>query len=232
MEIRNRVKPHILWKVQQGNISFWGNNWSGMGQLAQLLYIQNPGNLLVEDCIKEGAWNIKLLELLVPTNMVQHIREIKIGNTQGQSRAIWRLSTDGFFSCSTAFDLLRQRSGHHQMWKDTWIKHIPFKISFSMWRIWKKKTLVDEIIFRFGQRLDSKCSCCRQPQEETIEHVFNTSPKARAVWTFFSKALGFHSNSQSLYKNTYMEESDNLKFLYQDFVSHSTSLHLLGNMES
>ncbi|KAM3269833.1 hypothetical protein P3S67_029739 [Capsicum chacoense] len=30
MKIKEQVEPHITWKVQQGNSSFWWDNWTGM----------------------------------------------------------------------------------------------------------------------------------------------------------------------------------------------------------
>ena len=36
----------------------------------------------------------------------------------------------------------------------------------------------------------SRCWCCQQPQEESIEHIFVTSPTASKVWNLFMGAAG------------------------------------------
>lgn len=36
----------------------------------------------------------------------------------------------------------------------------------------------------------SRCWCCQQPQEESIEHIFVTSPTASKVWNLFKGVAG------------------------------------------
>lgn len=41
MKIKEQAEPNITWKVQQGNSSFWWDNWTGIRALAKLC--QGPG---------------------------------------------------------------------------------------------------------------------------------------------------------------------------------------------
>ncbi|XP_075087987.1 uncharacterized protein LOC142169942 [Nicotiana tabacum] len=59
-----------------------------------------------------------------------------------------------------------------------WIKGLPFKISFFLWRLWRQKIATDDMWRRQGQMVMSRYWCCQQPQEESIEHIFVISPTA------------------------------------------------------
>lgn len=71
-----------------------------------------------------------------------------------------------------------------------WIKGLPFKISFFLWRLWRRKIATDDMWKRQGQMVMSRCWCCQQPQEESIEHIFVTSPTTSKVWNLFMGAAG------------------------------------------
>ncbi|XP_075095364.1 uncharacterized protein LOC142173644 [Nicotiana tabacum] len=43
---------------------------------------------------------------------------------------------------------------------------------------------------RQGQMVMSRCWCCQHPQEESIEHIFVTTPTASKVWNLFMGAAG------------------------------------------
>lgn len=71
-----------------------------------------------------------------------------------------------------------------------WIKGLPFKISFFLWRLWRRKIATDDMWKRQGQMVMSRCWCYQQPQEESIEHIFVTSPTASKVWNLFKGVAG------------------------------------------
>nr|XP_009773546.1 PREDICTED: uncharacterized protein LOC104223745 [Nicotiana sylvestris] len=91
----------------------------------------------------------------------------------------------GKFSVSSAWQILRHRTDPNQEFKSMWIKGLPFKISFFLWRLWRKKIATDDIWRRQGQMVMSRCLCCQQPQEESIEHIFITSPTASKLKLLF-----------------------------------------------
>ncbi|XP_019256312.1 PREDICTED: uncharacterized protein LOC109234702 [Nicotiana attenuata] len=69
-----------------------------------------------------------------------------------------------------------------------WIKGLPFKISFLLWRLWRWKIASDDMWRRQGKMVMSRCWCCQQ--EESIEHIFVTSPTASKLWNLFMGAAG------------------------------------------
>lgn len=71
-----------------------------------------------------------------------------------------------------------------------WIQGLPFKISFSLWRLWKKKLPVDEIVAKSSIAMVSRSRCCTYPQQKTIKHLFLTGQFVKDIWTHFTAAAG------------------------------------------
>ncbi|XP_070035218.1 uncharacterized protein [Nicotiana tomentosiformis] len=94
------------------------------------------------------------------------------------------------FNVSSAWQILRHRADPNQDFKLMWIKGLPFKISFFLWRLWRQKIVIDDIWRRQGKMVMSRCWCYQQPQEESIEHIFVTSSIASKVWNLFMGATG------------------------------------------
>ncbi|XP_059285588.1 uncharacterized protein LOC132039055 [Lycium ferocissimum] len=53
-----------------------------------------------------------------------------------------------------------------------------------------QKLPVDDVLARMGISIVSNWSCCSQPQQETLEHIFLTGDYAAAVWKVFTDAAG------------------------------------------
>lgn len=145
MIIKKDIEPYILWKVNEGNISFSWDNWAGIGPLGS--YIQRdkkPGNMKLMKCIRDNIWDEDALSRLVPLNLLDHIRKIPIGDRLLRDIPIWIPTSTSVFSCSSAFNCLRMKKEILPLWKDIWKGHIPFKMSFILWRAVKGKLPVDE----------------------------------------------------------------------------------------
>ncbi|XP_060211852.1 uncharacterized protein LOC132639424 [Lycium barbarum] len=73
-----------------------------------------------------------------------------------------------------------------------WVKGLPYKIAFTMWRVWHFKVPLDEVIRSWGYNLSSKCLyCTAESKEETIAHIFMRCQTAQRTWSYFSSAAGF-----------------------------------------
>ncbi|XP_070042850.1 uncharacterized protein [Nicotiana tomentosiformis] len=59
----------------------------------------------------------------------------------------------GKFSVSSAWHILRHRADPNQEFKLMWIKGLPFKISFFLWRMWRQKIATDDMWRRQGQMI-------------------------------------------------------------------------------
>lgn len=110
----------------------------------------------------------------------------------------WRLTSNGQFTCSSAFDNLRKRSFPNSYNSIIWIKEIPFKISFFMWRVLKKLISVDASTLRFQTNLGFNCSCCREAKQETINHLFIASDLAKRVWHQITSPIGLQLTSRNM----------------------------------
>lgn len=76
------------------------------------------------------------------------------------------------------------------------MKGVPSKISFFMWRLWKAKLPLDDWFLRLGYFRTSRCWCCRHPKEETLSHVFLTSPEAKFVWNCIGAPVGIKTKGK------------------------------------
>ncbi|XP_075087565.1 uncharacterized protein LOC142169583 [Nicotiana tabacum] len=85
-----------------------------------------------------------------------------------------------------------------KLYKLFWVKGIPFKISFFMWKLWKAKVPLDDWFLRLGYFTTSRCRCCGNPEEETLPRVFLTSPAARFMWNYFGAPTWIKTEGKQL----------------------------------
>lgn len=76
------------------------------------------------------------------------------------------------FTLKAACDNIRKKDVILQNYKDLWMKGIPFKDSFFLWRLWMKRILIGEILIRNGMCDSVIFCCCEGNVQETIEHLF------------------------------------------------------------
>ncbi|XP_070042443.1 uncharacterized protein [Nicotiana tomentosiformis] len=190
--IRNSVESEIPWKINEAKIAFRLDNWTGQGLLATRMNLEGRlENIMVEDCIMNNNWDMDFINSIVPNYLARVIFKTPIGARNMKDQPVWQLTTSGDFSCSSAWDLLRQKKNEKlQLWKEIWRKDIPFKMSFMLWRLVKRKVPFDEIIINFGQTIVPNYSYCNQPKDETIGHVFITSDLATNIWNFLAGPMG------------------------------------------
>ncbi|XP_059281231.1 uncharacterized protein LOC132034912 [Lycium ferocissimum] len=171
LRIKADVEPHILWRINEAKISFWWDNWTGIGPLA--LHHQsenNPGTLM----------------------------RVEIGQRNKKDQAIWTVNSPGNFTCASTFQVLRKRLPEARIWKCIWNKGIPFKMAFISWRIIKNKLPTYDRIKNYSSNADPMCICCTHPEEETIHHVFIEGELAKKIWKFFGDSLGITTQNQSI----------------------------------
>ncbi|OIT30903.1 putative ribonuclease h protein, partial [Nicotiana attenuata] len=191
MDIRPKVEPHILWKINNEDALFWWDNWSNIGPLANNTSLPNkPGNIKITHFVQDREWNSRILKEYLPEPQVQAILEVRIGPRDHKDQPIWSPTIDGRFSCASAWNILRQRKDRVPHMAMIWRKEIPFKISFFMWRLLNKKLPLDDNMGRFNFQNVSRCTCCRFPREETCHHVFASGDKAKRIWNAMSMPLG------------------------------------------
>ena len=64
---------------QNGNLSFWWDNWTNRGALSMLVdQNTHSKNIKVSDFINSNHWNTSKLYEILPSGLVVHILTIKI----------------------------------------------------------------------------------------------------------------------------------------------------------
>ncbi|XP_075097862.1 uncharacterized protein LOC142175181 [Nicotiana tabacum] len=81
-----------------------------------------------------------------------------------------------------------------------WVKGLPFKISFFLWKVWKAKLSLDDFLRKLGYFMPSKYWCCADPKEESLLHLFFTSNVFRSVWSYFLRRAGIVLDGLSLHQ--------------------------------
>ncbi|XP_019256289.1 PREDICTED: uncharacterized protein LOC109234676 [Nicotiana attenuata] len=175
LNAREEVEHEILWEFKSGTTNIWHENRTGLGVLYHVLPEDFPINEDLQDVaeLRQGeTWDDQLLDQTFNEEIAEHIR-----------LNVHYEGSEGYWIGHTGCQLLQE-------FKLIWIKGLPFKISFFLWRLWRKKIATDDIWRRQGQMVMSRCWCCQQPQEESIEHILITSPTASKVWNLFMGVAG------------------------------------------
>ncbi|KAK6782008.1 hypothetical protein RDI58_019804 [Solanum bulbocastanum] len=195
MRNKHTVENHIQWKIRDGSSSFWWDNWLGVGPLAQYTTDSNRfNNDRISDFMQDGQWKMRKVLQLAPQQHVHRILAMQIQLQHGQKdQAVWKLNTNGNFSVSSAWNIIRETRNKTKINANTWQKYIPFKCSFLLWRAIRNKLPTNEKLANFGVE-PNNCYCCSSPGADTIEHTFNTGNFAMRVWKHFAVSLGIATN--------------------------------------
>ncbi|XP_055823945.1 uncharacterized protein LOC129892399 [Solanum dulcamara] len=194
LEARDLIEYQIWWQVRKGDSLFWFDNWTGLGAL----YYVNPGNTYdarihnVKEMVVQGRWNKKKLMEVLSKDIIDHITQnVTIPKEERDlDRPWWILDTSGEFTIKSTWDFVWLREPQLDIYRFMWIKGLPFKISFFLWRCWKCKIPTDDVLKKINFNLRSKCWCCINPSEDTMHHLFLASNTAKRTWSFFCKAAG------------------------------------------
>ncbi|KAK4717860.1 hypothetical protein R3W88_016198 [Solanum pinnatisectum] len=188
---RSMMEKNIRWKINSGNCSFWWDDWLGVGALGNLTSgISSQNNTKVHHFLTEGKWNEVKLRQHVPPRVVHQILRVDIQIQEGvKDEAIWKHRDDGNFTCSSALEIYRKKKEKLKINTHSWHKHIPFKISFLMWRAIRFKLPTNDKIINFGME-PAKCSCYIRQGWDDINHIFIEGYFATQIWKFFSGLFG------------------------------------------
>ncbi|XP_070004881.1 uncharacterized protein [Nicotiana sylvestris] len=115
-------------------------------------------------------------------------------------KPIWCLEIRGQFTVKSAWEYLRRRKDPALIYDNMWVKELPFKISFFMWKLWKGKLPLDDVIRRMGYYMPSKYWCCVMPKDEILSHVFYRSLTALKVWSYFYSHAGLSLEGFNLHQ--------------------------------
>ena len=152
LNTRQQMEQHIHWRLQAGNCSFWWDNQLGTWPLAHHTSSCNRfNNTTIADFWENGGWNWRKLVKYAPVSHLGSIMATEIPHQQHMpDQALWKLSSHGSFSCSTAWEEIRNKKAKNNLNSLLWHKFIPFKSSFLLWRTLKGKLPTNEKLSNFG----------------------------------------------------------------------------------
>ncbi|XP_070005983.1 uncharacterized protein [Nicotiana sylvestris] len=146
----------------------------------------------VHDVTLDGEWDVDKLFEMLPEDLAIHILE-KIKPPSPQQvldMPCWMLETRRYFSVKSAWEYTRRRDEPRTAYRMIWVKGLPFKIAFFMWKVWKAKLPLDDFLKKVGYCMPSKCWCCVQPDEESLQHLFFRSETSKTTWKYFLSREG------------------------------------------
>ncbi|XP_019252907.1 PREDICTED: uncharacterized protein LOC109231725 [Nicotiana attenuata] len=205
LECRDIIEHKILWQPRMGSALFWYENWTGLGSL----YFVTPPDFVCDetvhniyDVVQNGQWDEERIKEILPEDIAAHI----LDNIQPPVECekidnhVWMLETRGEFSVKSAWDYLRRRQNPSNAYRNIWVKGLPFKIAFFMWKVWRNKLPLDDFFRKLGYLMASKCWCCTEPKEETMQHLFFTSYAANKVWRYYLGHAGISMEGITLHQ--------------------------------
>lgn len=149
--------------------------------------------------INDGAWKEADLVGCLSENMIDHIiTDIKPETGGLNDKAWWTCNANGAFTVQSAYHLLRNKKGKIPWYGLVWKNNLPHKIAFLLWRVLKRRIPTDDILRRMKIPIASRCWCCDNGMEETLDHLFLTAPLAIKLWTQFVSCAGFQISGSSL----------------------------------
>ncbi|KAF3653375.1 putative phospholipid hydroperoxide glutathione peroxidase [Capsicum annuum] len=152
----------VMTEMRKRDTHIWFDNWTGVGDMYSIMQDSKEWDdryQYVQDLVLSGKWNEELLKNLFSKDMMAHILH-KVRPPEWSSvkdKAIWIFDPREKFTIKSAWQYVRQRKMTNDFYKQLWIKGLPFKIVFFLWKMWKEKIPVDDTIRRWGVEGTSKC---------------------------------------------------------------------------
>ncbi|XP_060181532.1 uncharacterized protein LOC132611140 [Lycium barbarum] len=176
-----------LWLNFRTTVSLWGLSWLTRA----LFFVDTEHNLEDETKVKEyilnGEWDQHKLTSVLSSETVEYIVEnISPALVEADNDKPWWMGENsGQFFVKSAWEEVRQKQETRSVYKFIWLKGMPIKISFFLWRLWKRIITTDDNLKRMHISLVSRCWCCEEYKQETMSHLFLTSPTAFKLWKQF-----------------------------------------------
>jgi len=151
LQARDHIEHQIWWQTKNGSAHLWYDNWTGLGDLystSEKSYEWDERYQQVKDIKKEGEWDEQLMQEIFPTEVANFIKEKIRPPREGNDtdKPTWMLASNGKFSVKSAWEYVRHKELPSQILGDLWVKGMPFKINFLMWRLWNFKIPVHDRI--------------------------------------------------------------------------------------
>lgn len=141
----------------KGSYSVWWDNWLPAVPLRQP---PNSSIQFVRDIFDvDQAVSASTMDDLGP-RAVHAIEHNSISLSDTLDIPCWSRSSNGSFSLSVAWQLVRKAHPTLSSSSFIWHRHLPKKVSIFMWRLFLFRLLLDKSLWRKGVQLASNCACC------------------------------------------------------------------------
>ncbi|WMV49975.1 hypothetical protein MTR67_043360 [Solanum verrucosum] len=169
---RKSIVKDLIRKIRSGTYSFWWDNWLGVGPLVHYSTDSNRFNTAtISDFMVNGQWDIERVIQQAPPTHVPSILATQLHLQHGlPDLPIQSLTTNGEFSCSSAWNEIRQKETKTKINTSTSHKNNLFKCSFFLWSAIRSKLPTNEKISSFGEEPSDRY-CYNNPGMDTIEHT-------------------------------------------------------------
>ncbi|XP_015971192.1 uncharacterized protein LOC107494666 [Arachis duranensis] len=209
------LKDAFSWCVGSLDQSFWFDNWSIEGPIAQdvpFVHISDS-DLTIRDVWKDGQWNLHDIFSIIPEDVKQRLNaynpDLNAGESSGWS---WGVASSRLYSARSGYSWLAKRKfdwNEHDNWLWVWRLHIPEKYKFLIWLSLHNAIPTAEFRLGRGLALSSTCHRC-QNGSESILHCLRECPSAKEVWTL----LGLYSDNSNLHDWLYRGARSGDAFLF------------------
>ncbi|XP_075080326.1 uncharacterized protein LOC142165846 [Nicotiana tabacum] len=143
---------------------FWSNSiggkarhWASWDSLCLPKEEGGPGFRSLHDMSRalfllEGTWNETRLMQILPHDIASHIiANIKRSALSDElDKPFWMMEPKGYFTVKSAWDYVRRRRDQNAVFTNIWVKGLPFKIAFFMWKVWKRRIPLDDFFKWLG----------------------------------------------------------------------------------
>ena len=209
------LKDAFSWCVGSLDQSFWFDNWSIEGPIAQdvpFVHISDS-DLTIRDVWKDGQWNLHDIFSIIPEDVKQRLNaynpDLNAGESSGWS---WGVASSRLYSARSGYSWLAKRKfdwNEHDNWLWVWRLHIPEKYKFLIWLSLHNAIPTAEFRLGRGLALSSTCHRC-QNGSESILHCLRECPSAKEVWNL----LGLYSDNSNLHDWLYRGARSGDAFLF------------------
>ncbi|XP_040990910.1 uncharacterized protein LOC121238132 [Juglans microcarpa x Juglans regia] len=185
-----KVLSNAKWKVRDGHVSIWRDNWLSSGAIIDSCEILELPLLTIKECRIHNGWDVDLLKRLVGESKLEEILTSLGEQKDGADILIWKPSLDGNFCSKLAWECIRFRAPKSKWARWIWHSALPKKYSVIMWKALNFCLSVDARIEKLRIPVVSKCECCVRGCLEDQDHVLATGTLATEIWHRALLSLG------------------------------------------